>query len=122
LCDTTRFPTAVAIRAQLFDGFIPAAYRPLPGHPVGWTSRQALQTLTFLAPHMAANLHGGADLAWWRLRLGVPATARRLLAGAALGAAMSLLTLLSFGLGLLELLPLPLHPPRGTAGAVLRGA
>ncbi|MFD9515046.1 NACHT domain-containing protein [Streptomyces mirabilis] len=98
LCDTTRFPTAAAVRAQLFDGFIPAAYRPLPGHPVRWTSRQAQQTLTFLARHLEDDLHGGADLAWWQLRLAVPETARRLLAGAALGAAMILLMLLSFGL------------------------
>ncbi|GHD79605.1 NACHT domain-containing protein [Streptomyces mirabilis] len=101
LCDTTRFSTAAAVRAQLFDGFIPAAYRPLPGHPVRWTSRQAQQTLTFLARHLEADLHGGADLAWWQLRLAVPETARRLLAGAALGASMFLLTLLSFCLGIL---------------------
>ncbi|MEU2857580.1 NACHT domain-containing protein [Streptomyces mirabilis] len=98
LCDTARFPTAAAVRAQLFDGFIPAAYRPLPGHRVRWTSRQALRTLTFLARHLEDDLHGGADLAWWQLRLAVPETARRLLAAAALGAAMFLLTLLNFGL------------------------
>ena len=101
LCDTTRFPTAAAVRAQLFDGFIPAAYRPLPGQRVRWTSRQALQTLTFLARHLEDDLHGGADLAWWQLRLAVPEAARRLLTGAALGAATFLLTLLSFGLGIL---------------------
>ncbi|MDU9001685.1 NACHT domain-containing protein [Streptomyces mirabilis] len=102
LCDTTRFPTAAAVRAQLFDGFIPAAYRPLPGHPVRWTSRQALHTLTFLARHLEDNLHGGADLAWWQLRLAVPKATRRLLAGAVLGVVMSLLTQLSFGLDALE--------------------
>jgi hypothetical protein len=101
LCDTTRFPTAAAIRAQLFDGFIPAAYRPLPGHRVRWTSHQARQTLTFLARHLEDNLHGGADLAWWQLRLAVPKAARRLLAGAALGTAMILLMPLSFGLAIL---------------------
>lgn len=103
LCDTTRFSTAAAVRAQLFDGFIPAAYRPLPGHPVRWTSRQAQQTLTFLARHLEDDLHGGADLAWWQLRLAVPDATRRLLAGAAVGAAMSLLMLLSFGLFILGL-------------------
>ncbi|MGW3118492.1 NACHT domain-containing protein [Streptomyces sp. NPDC001107] len=104
LCDTTRFPTATAIRARLFDGFIPAAYRPLPGHQVRWTSRQAQQTLTFLARHLELDLHGGADLAWWQLRLAVPETTRRLLSGAVLGAAMFLLTLLGLGLAHLGLL------------------
>ncbi|MFF7654208.1 NACHT domain-containing protein [Streptomyces sp. NPDC007983] len=103
LCDTTRFPTAAAIRAQLFDGFIPAVYRPLPGHQARWTSRQAQQTLAFLARHLEDDLHGEADLAWWQLRLAVPETTRRLLPGAALGAAMFLLTLLSFGLTVLGL-------------------
>lgn len=103
LCDTTRFPTAVAIRARLFDGFIPAAYRPLPGHQVRWTTRQAQQTLTFLARHLEHDLHGGADLAWWQLRLAVPETTRRLLSGAVLGAAMFLQTFLSFGLAMLGL-------------------
>ncbi|MBD3011348.1 NACHT domain-containing protein [Streptomyces sp. 5-10] len=104
LCDTTRFPTAAAIRAQLFDGFIPAAYRPLPGHRVRWSSRQAQKTLTFLARHLEEDLHGGADLAWWQLRLAVPETTRRLLSGAALGASMFLLTLLGCGLAVLGLL------------------
>ncbi|MEV6594567.1 NACHT domain-containing protein [Streptomyces acidicola] len=103
LCDTTRFPTAADVRARLFDGFIPAAYRPLPGHQVRWTSRQAQQTLTFLARHLEDDLHGGADLAWWQLRLAVPETIQRLLSGAVLGAAMFLLTLLSFGLTILNL-------------------
>ncbi|WP_185124350.1 NACHT domain-containing protein [Streptomyces sp. TLI_185] len=103
LCDTTRFPTAAAIRARLFDGFVPAAYRPLPGHQVRWTSAQAQQTLTFLARHLEHDLHGGADLAWWQLRLAVPKTARRLLSGAVLGAAMFLLTLLGIGVALLGL-------------------
>ncbi|MFE2491766.1 NACHT domain-containing protein [Streptomyces mirabilis] len=98
LCDTTRFPTAADVRAQLFDGFIPAAYRPLPGQPARWTSRQALYTLTFLARHLEDDLHGGADLAWWQLRLAVPETTRRLLAGTTLGASIFLLTPLSFGL------------------------
>ncbi|WP_158102486.1 NACHT domain-containing protein [Streptomyces africanus] len=97
LCDTTRFPTAAAVRARLFYGFIPAAYRPLPGHQVRWTIRQAQQTLTFLARHLEDDLHGGADLAWWQLRLAVPETTRRLLSSAVLGAVMALLTLLTFG-------------------------
>ncbi|MFJ8955082.1 NACHT domain-containing protein [Streptomyces sp. NPDC102381] len=101
LCDTTRFPTAAAVRAYLFDGLIPAAYRPLPGHQSRWTSRQAHQTLGFLARHLEDDLRGGADLAWWRLRLAVPETIRRLLAAAALGGVMCLLVLLSVGLDVL---------------------
>jgi hypothetical protein len=100
LCDTTRFPTAAAIRPRLFGGFVPAAYRPLPGHQVRWTSAQAQQTLTFLARHLEPDLHGGTDLAWWQLRLAVPETARRLLSGTVLGAAMFLLTLLGIGLAI----------------------
>ncbi|WP_051833036.1 NACHT domain-containing protein [Streptomyces sp. NRRL S-646] len=101
LCDTTRFPTAADVRARLFDAFIPSAYRPLPGHQVRWTSRQAQQTLTFLARHLEDDLHGGADFAWWQLRLAVPEAARRLLSGAVLGAAMFLLTLLAICLAIL---------------------
>ncbi|MFI1002070.1 NACHT domain-containing protein [Streptomyces galbus] len=103
LCDTTRFPTAAALRARLFDGFVPAAYRPLPGRQVRWTSAQAEQTLTFLARHLEDDLHGGADFAWWQLRSAVPETARRLLSGAVLGAAMVLSTFLGIGLALLGL-------------------
>ncbi|MFI8075532.1 NACHT domain-containing protein [Streptomyces sp. NPDC086033] len=109
LCDTTRFPTAEAIRARLFDGFIPAAYRPLPGHRTRWTNRQGQQTLTFLARHLQDDLHGGTDLAWWQLRLAVPEATRRLLPGAVLGAVMSLLTLLAFGFNAL-LLHMPDRP------------
>ncbi len=109
LCDTSRYPTAAAIRTRLFDGFIPAAYRPLPGHQVQWTSRQAHQTLTFLARHLEDDLHGGADLAWWQLRLAVPETTRRLLTGATLSAAMFLLTLLGSSLAILGLFTVDHH-------------
>ncbi|MGW2951483.1 NACHT domain-containing protein [Streptomyces eurythermus] len=102
LCDTARYPTAAAVGARLFDGFIPAAYRPLPGHQMRWTSRQAQRTLTFLARHLERDLHGGTDLAWWQLRLAVPENTRRLLSVAVLGTAMFLLTLMGVGVLILD--------------------
>ncbi|MEU7088848.1 NACHT domain-containing protein [Streptomyces achromogenes] len=101
LCDTTRFPTAAAVRDRLFDGFLPAVYRPLPGHHPRWTSHQARRALTFLARHLEDDLHGSTDFAWWQLRLTVPEATRRLLTGAALGAAMTALALLGTGLVIL---------------------
>jgi hypothetical protein len=79
LCDTTRFPTRVAIKEHLFDAFIPAAYRPHAdaARRRPWTPQQAEQWLVFLARHLEQDLQGGTDLAWWKLH---EAVSRRMLA------------------------------------------
>lgn len=104
LLDPDRFPTLDAIAAHLFDAYIPAAYRPHPHHPDRFTPDQAHHALTFLAHHLQHSLDGTPNLAWWQLRLAVPEAVRRLLAGVALAATMSLLTALSFGLVVLDLI------------------
>ncbi|MFI9428995.1 hypothetical protein ACIG54_36305 [Streptomyces achromogenes] len=53
------------------------------------------------ARHLEDDLHGSTDFAWRQLRLTVPEATRRLLTGAALGAAMTALALLGTGLVIL---------------------
>ena len=52
------------VGAQLFDAFIPAAYRS--GLPCPWTAEQAETWLVFLARHLEYTIRG-PDLAWWQL-------------------------------------------------------
>jgi NACHT domain len=56
-----------AVEAQLFDGFIPAAYRIRPGR---WGARRARRWLAFLANHLQNN----PDLAWWQIARAAPTT------------------------------------------------
>lgn len=84
LCDTTRLPDAPAISAHLFDAFVPAAYRPRPGHRPRWASEQAERALVFLAQHLQHRLHGSADMAWWQLYHSLPSQTLRYLPSATL--------------------------------------
>ncbi len=85
LCDTARFPTAEAIRIHLFDAFIPAAYRPRPGHPARRSHEHAERTLIFLARHLEHTRRGSVNLAWWQLRSALPRAVPGVLAGAVVG-------------------------------------
>jgi hypothetical protein len=67
LCDTTRRPTAEAVRTHLYDAFVEAAYRPRPRHGSAWSLRSARSTLALLARNLQDNLRGKTDLAWWEL-------------------------------------------------------
>ncbi|WP_405727298.1 NACHT domain-containing protein [Streptomyces sp. NBC_00028] len=82
LCDRDRFPDPAAVRTHLFDAYVPAAYRPHPDHPCRWTPEQAEHTLR----HLARQLHGGTDLAWWHLRRTLPVRVAQVATGATLGA------------------------------------
>ncbi|MFF4232459.1 NACHT domain-containing protein [Streptomyces sp. NPDC001820] len=73
LCDPALFPDRAALERHLFDGFVPAAYRPIvPDAALPFPVDQAKRTLTFLARHLDHDLCGTPDLAWWRLPLTVP--------------------------------------------------
>jgi hypothetical protein len=73
LCDLALYPDRAALERHLFDGFIPAAYRPItPGTALPFPVDQAKRALTFLAHHLDQDLHGTPDLAWWRLPLTLP--------------------------------------------------
>jgi hypothetical protein len=73
LCDPTLFPHRTALERHLFDGFIPAAYRPIvPSAALPFSVDQAKRALTFLACHLDRDLRGTPDLAWWRLPLALP--------------------------------------------------
>ena len=69
LLDPVRFPTGTAIGRHLFDGVIPAAYRPHPD-PASrhhWVTVDTERWLVFLARHLEQTLQGSPDLAWWQL-------------------------------------------------------
>ncbi|HEV2779373.1 MAG TPA: NACHT domain-containing protein [Actinophytocola sp.] len=58
-----------AVEQHLFDGFIPAAYRPHPSHAARWNPDRARKWLGNLAHHLEHDHHGTPDLAWWRLHI-----------------------------------------------------
>jgi hypothetical protein len=91
-----RFDTRAAVERHLFDGFVPAAYRPHPdpAKQCPWKPADARRWLTFLASHLEHRLGGTTDLAWWQLHTEVP----RLLTPLAFGLAGGLLFGLVFGL------------------------
>ena len=68
LCDPGLTDRA-AVEALLFDGFIPAAYRP--GVAGRWSARQAQAWLQYLARFLEFTI-ADPDLAWWQLPRAVP--------------------------------------------------
>jgi hypothetical protein len=95
LLDPIRFPTTTAVEQYLFDGFIPAAYRPHPDlvKRCRWTAIDAERWLVFLARHLENNLNGTLDLGWWQLPSAVSSRqpdVPRLLVGYAVGLAVGL--------------------------------
>lgn len=87
LLSRDRFPSSASIEAHLFDGFIPAAYRP----PTGATARErkflsgAQRTLAMLARDLEGRQGGKSDLAWWDLRGLAPRWTAGLFVGALAG-------------------------------------
>ncbi len=83
-----------AVERHLFDGFLPAAYRPHPDPALRcpWKPADAQRWLVFLAGHLEHRLGGTTDLAWWQLRTAAPRTFTGLVAGAGSGAAAALLS------------------------------
>ncbi|PWI13681.1 NACHT domain-containing protein [Streptomyces sp. Act143] len=77
LCDRDRFPDPAAVRAHLFDAYVPAAYRPHPDHPCRWTPEQAEHALR----QLARQLRGSTDLAWWQLRRVLPVRVAQVVTG-----------------------------------------
>ncbi|MCI3245706.1 NACHT domain-containing protein [Streptomyces spinosisporus] len=71
LCETSRFPTRVAVERHLFSAFITAAYRSHPRYPCRWTPQQAQNTFVFLARYLHRFHNASPDLAWWKLQRGV---------------------------------------------------
>ena len=69
LCNMTRFPTPATVQEHLFDGFIPAAYRPTPPRaplPL-YRAEQAERWLVFLARYLQHDRQRTTDFAWWEL-------------------------------------------------------
>lgn len=85
LCDEARFPDVAAVRAHLFDAYVPAAYRPHPRYPCPWSAEQAEHALRRLARHLQHTLGGTTDLAWWQLRRALPPRFAQVVTGAVLG-------------------------------------
>ncbi|MGW6905361.1 NACHT domain-containing protein [Streptomyces sp. NPDC054940] len=86
LCDEVRFPDAAAVRAHLFDAYVPAAYRPHPRYPCRWSAEQAEHTLRCLARHLQRTLGGTTDLGWWQVRRALPRRFAQVWTGVVLGA------------------------------------
>jgi hypothetical protein len=98
-----------AIRAHLFDAFIPAAYRYRPD--ARWQAEEAMPWLVFLACHLEQTIKG-PDLAWWQLRLATQRAAQ-LASGLGLGLASGLAVGLTFGL--------TFRPVVGLVGGLIAG-
>jgi hypothetical protein len=94
------FESRAAVERHLFDGFVPAAYRPHPdpARRCPWTAADAQRWLAFLAGHLEQRLGGTPDLAWWELRTAVPRPLTGLAAGAPAGLLYGLVTGLLYGL------------------------
>ena len=92
-----RLPSREAVEAHLFDGFIPAAYRP--SAEGRWTAGQAGRWLAFLARHLEHTI-GTPDLAWWQLDTAAPRTARMLGLGLVAGLMTGLITGIVGGLAI----------------------
>ncbi|MCX4826124.1 NACHT domain-containing protein [Streptomyces sp. NBC_01142] len=95
------FHSRQAVMVHLFDAYVPAAYRTNKEQPCRWRTEKAQRALKFLAHHIEHHV-GGSDIAWWELR---KALSPRLLllmlslvAGLAVSTAVTLVTLLAFGL------------------------
>ena len=91
------FSTRRQVEHHLFDGFVPAAYRPPPdrNRRDRWRPENAQRWLVFLARHLEHNLWGTPDLAWWELPAALGGRWRwvpKAGAGLAAWAALSLLT------------------------------
>lgn len=99
-----RFPTCGAIEQHLFDGFIPAAYRPRPDQSqlCKWTTSQATRWLVFLASNLEDRRT--TDFAWWELSSAVPRSLAGIVVGLVAGfvAALGFPFPMDFGIGLLS--------------------
>ena len=94
LCRTDELPTRGAVERSLFNGFIPAAYRPA-ARSSHWTASQAERYSIFLARHLKYDLRGITNLAWWDLQKATPPK----LAGITVGLVAGLTGAILGGLG-----------------------
>jgi hypothetical protein len=87
-----------AVQRHLFDGFVPAAYRPHPDPALRcrWEPADARRWLVFLARRL--ELRRTTDLAWWELHTAVPRLVFGLVFGLVAGLAGGLVFGLAFGL------------------------
>lgn len=67
LWDPNTMVTPHDVESQLFDAFLPAAYRVRPGQGQRWTAEKAEAAFAYLARHLQHDLGGTPDLAWWQL-------------------------------------------------------
>jgi hypothetical protein len=94
--DLTALPTAADIERHLFEGFIPAAYRPHPDSRLRWDGERADRYLAFLARHLEHRLHT-TSLAWWELASATSWAYRILMFGLVAGFSSGLVIGLMFG-------------------------
>jgi len=107
LLDQTRFSTRTVVEQHLFDGFIPAAYRPHhdPTERCRWKPADAERWLVYLAYHLEFfppfRRSLIVDFAWWQLTARLSGLECGLTAGLALalvvGLAGALLGALGYG-------------------------
>ena len=98
--DLLRFATSEDLEDHLFDAFIPAVYRDNGGFSNSrWTAARAERWLVYLAKHLAHNLDGTTDLAWWELRHAAPPQLSGIVTGLISGLAIGIAAWLGPGLG-----------------------
>ncbi|MEU9787573.1 NACHT domain-containing protein [Streptomyces phaeochromogenes] len=100
LCDQQRFPNPPRLRMHLLDAFLAAAYRPHPQHPCSWDAERAQKAFTSLAAHLATNLNGTTDIAWWQLRHATPRWLHLLITSVVIAGTAIASPLIFFGLSI----------------------
>jgi hypothetical protein len=117
LLDPARFPTEATVREHLFDGFVPAAYRPHPHRRQRWPAGKAQRWLAFLARHLEHRLGGTTDLAWWQLHTAAPRRVSSLAFSLAVGQVAGLLLGIPAGIAF----GIPAGIAAGLAGGLASG-
>jgi hypothetical protein len=120
-----------SVERLLFDAFIPAAYRHLPGSEPAWTVDKAEQWFVFLAGRLEDE--ETTDIEWWSLPRAAPKHLASVTASLALGVAGAWYPFLGLGFGVISGLLVGLATrrlvrvgkatlTRGLAGGFLGGA
>lgn len=66
------YATEEALKAHLYQAYLPAVYRVNPEQPCRWSTQKAERTLCFLARHLEVSNHGVTDIRWWDLSASLP--------------------------------------------------
>ncbi|EIV91417.1 NACHT domain-containing protein [Frankia sp. QA3] len=100
LLDPVRFSTRTDVERHLFDGFIPASYRPHPDRPCPWAAEQSKRWLSFLAGYLENQSGDNIDLSWWKIQYTISGPLAGLVVGLITGIVCGLAALLGSNIGI----------------------